>query len=112
MDRITLLLQTQDLALEACSRGSQFLLNLPDALIPLCVRMTLNVIDLYDLETPEVVVQTMKRTLRQSVQSGNLNTRREANIVALFRAISDAPDDATDFADFALYWRQSKARDW
>jgi len=112
MDRMTMLLQTDDLVLQAYIKGFPFPLDLPPALRQLCAQRMLNVIALFDLETPERVVEAVKRSLRQSVQGANLSARSQANILALFRAISDAPDDATDFADFTLDWLQSKARAW
>ena len=112
MDRMTMLLQAEDLILEAYIRGSSFPLALPPVLRSLCAQRMLNMIAMYDLETPERVVQAVKRSLRQSVQGEKLSARSQATILALFRAISDAPDDATDFADFPLDWLQSKARAW
>ena len=112
MKRKTLLLQAEVLVQDARIKGFRFALDLPPVLRRLCARRMLNVIDMYDLETSENVVQATKRSMRQSLRSGNLSARSGANITALYRAISDAPDDADKFADFALYWMQSKARAW
>ena len=112
MDRITLLLHTQDLVYEACSKGNLFLLNLSPKLIPLCVKTMLNVIDMYDLDTPEGVIDAMNRRMSSAVQLGKMSNRDEALMTALYRAIADAPDDAEIFAGFTLYWMSFKARNW
>ena len=112
MDRLVLHLQAEDLLHEACLRGYHLLLDLPSALALQCALRMLNVIDMYHLETPESVIQAIKCGMKKSVQDGKLSTRKEAQIVALYRAIENAPDEAKRLADFALTWMCSRARDW
>ena len=112
MDRTTLLLETAEITPEAWMRGYLSALNLTDAQGEQCTRTMLNVISLYDLETSEDVIQKTKRQLRAAVDAGKMSARKEAQTVALFRIITNAPDEAEKLADFLLGRLHSGPSDW
>ena len=104
MDTLALRIQAEDLVNEARTKGYIFPTELPYPLAILCAQRMLNEVDLFKLDTPESVIQAVKRGLNRTFDHVKLGARKEREIIALYRAIEDDPDDATWFVELALTW--------